>query len=260
MVIPFPKTLFLAILTIILLIAANSFCQGATAQYSSVVAVIDGDTIEIKGGEKVRYLGIDTPEIGQPFYEQAKNKNKELVLGKIVRLDICKAEPRDKYGRLLAYVYMDKILVNRELLISGYARTLTIPPCGMERAEEFRQYQKGAMEKRLGLWGKRRHVMTKDFIPASDAIMFVDEKKAIYGKVVDVRQGGKAIFLGIGNTAKTGLKVVIFDKDKTNFEDGGINPLTHYNGKAVVVYGKIKMYKGMPEVIVNSPSQIEVWQ
>lgn len=259
MVIPFHKNLFLIALTAILLTNAYSICEGGDVKYVKVINIIDGDTVEIKGGQKVRYLGIDTPEIGQPFYEQAKNKNKELVLGKIVRLEICGAEPMDKYGRLLAYVYMDKTLVNRELLISGYARTLTIPPCGIDKAEEFRRYQKEAMGKKIGLWGKRRHVMTKDFIPASDAIMFVDEKKAIYGKVIKAQQGRKAIFLEIGNAAKTGLRVVIFHRDKKNFEDALINPLTHYLGKDVVVYGKVKMYKGSPEVIIGSPSQIEVW-
>lgn len=260
MVNPFRKNLFLVAITIILLIVANSICQGANLQYSSVIAVIDGDTIEIKGGERVRYLGIDTPEIGQPFYEEAKNKNKELVLGKIVRLEVCKAEPRDKYGRFLAYVYIGKTLINRELLISGYARILAIPPCGIEKAEEFRQYQKGAMEKKLGLWGKRSHVLTKDFIPASDAVRFIGERKAIYGKVIKAQEGRKAIFLEIGNAAKTGLRAVIFEQDKKNFDDDRINPLTHYLGKEIVVYGKIKMYKGSPEVIIGSPSQIEVWQ
>ena len=177
-----------------------------------------------------------------------------------MKLEICKAEPTDKYGRLLAYVSIDKTMANIELLKSGYARILTIPPCGIEKAEEFRRYQKEAMGKKIGLWSKRSHVMAKDFIHASDARRAIDDRKAIYGRVVDVRQGRKAIFLDIGNAAKVGLRVVIFNQDKKNFEDDRINPLTHYQGKEVVVYGNIKMYKGMPEVVIGSPSQIEVWQ
>ena len=228
-------------------------------QYSRVIAVIDGDTIEIEGRKRVRYLGMDTPEIGQPFYEDAKNKNRELVIGKTVRLELCKAEPMDQYGRLLAYVYVDKTMANIELVKSGYARILIIPPCSIDKAEEFRRYQKEAMEKKIGLWSKKRHIITKDFIPASDAARFIGERKAIYGRVVDVQEGKKAIFLRVGNTAKAGLKVVIFNKDKKNFEDDRINPLTDYEGKKVVVYGKIKIYKGAPEVVIGSPSQIEVW-
>ncbi|MBI5326964.1 MAG: thermonuclease family protein [Deltaproteobacteria bacterium] len=229
-------------------------------QYSNVMAVIDGDTIEIEGKKRVRYLGIDTPEAGQPFYKEAKNKNKELVLGKIVRLEICKAEPTDKHGRQLAYVYIGQTMANAELLKSGYARLLNISPCGAEKAEEFRKYQKEAMDKKIGLWGERKQIITKDFISASDAIRFINEKKAIYGMVVGVRQGRKAIFLDMGNTAKVGLRVVIFNQDKKNFEDDGINPLTYYKAKEVVVYGKLKMYKGTPEVVIGSPSHIEVWQ
>ncbi|MBI5049008.1 MAG: thermonuclease family protein [Deltaproteobacteria bacterium] len=229
-------------------------------QHSHVVAVIDGDTIEIGGKKRIRYVGIDTPEAGQPFYEEAKNRNKELVLGKIVRLEICKAEPTDKHGRQLAYVYIGQTMANAELLKGGYARLLNIPPCGVEKTEEFRKYQKEAMEKKVGLWGERRQVITKDFIPASDAIRFINEKKAIYGMVVGVRQGRKAIFQDMGNTAKVGLRVVIFNQDKKNFEDAGINPLTHYQTKEVVIYGKVKMYKGTPEVVIGSPSHIEVWQ
>ena len=113
MVISFLKNPSFILVTIILLIA-DSFTGECSAQkktpsvvrVTKVAAVIDGDTIEIEGGQWVRYLGIDTPEIGQPFYEEARNKNKELVLGKNVRLDICKSEPKDKYGRLLAYVYI----------------------------------------------------------------------------------------------------------------------------------------------------------
>lgn len=267
MVISFLKNPSFILVTIILLIA-DSFTGECSAQQKTpnvvrvtkVAAVIDGDTIEIEGGQRVRYLGIDTPEIGQPFYEEARNKNKELVLGKNVRLEVCKSEPRDKYGRLLAYVYVNQAMVNKEILISGYARILIIPPCGIEKAEEFRQYQKAAMEKKLGLWGRKTQVIiTKDFIPASDAVRFIDERKAIYGKVMEVREGRSAIFIEIGNTAKTGLRVVIFKQDETNFRDNGIAPVTYYQGKKVVVYGKIKMYKGKIEVIVGSPSQIEVW-
>lgn len=261
MVISFLKNPFFILVTIAIFTGECSAQQKTpnVVRVTKVAAVIDGDTIEIEGGQRVRYLGIDTPEIGQPFYEEAWNKNKELVLGKNVRLEVCKSEPRDKYGRLLAYVYVNQTMVNREILISGYARILIIPPCGVEKTEEFRQYQKAAMEKKLGLWGRKTPVITKDFIPASDAGRFIGERKAIYGKVMGVREGRSAIFIEIGNTAKTGLRVVIFKQDKKNFKDDSIEPLTYYQGKKVVVYGKIKMYKGNFEVIVGSPSQIEVW-
>lgn len=226
-------------------------------EYSNVTAVIDGDTIEIQGGKHVRYIGIDTPEMGEPLYEEARDKNKELVLGKTVRLAICKAEQTDKHGRLLAYVYTEQTLVNAELLIKGLARILIIPPCGLDKAEKFRLYQKEAMKNKIGLWGKRENV--KNFIYASDATKFIGENKAVYGKVVGVHKGKKVVFLNLGNGTTVSLKIVIFKQDLQNFEDFQINPVNYYLDKQIVVYGKIKMYKGFPEIIIGSPSQIEVW-
>jgi micrococcal nuclease len=115
--------------------------------------VIDGDTIVIDGGDKVRYIGIDTPEMGESFAEAARERNISLVNGKRLRLVICPEEPRDKYGRLLAFVYSDGVFVNRLLVSEGLARKLMIPPCGLPVAQEFMALEREAKEKGLGLWG-----------------------------------------------------------------------------------------------------------
>lgn len=116
--------------------------------------VIDGDTIVIAGGEKVRYIGIDTPEIGEPFADAARERNARLVMGKKVRLEICPEEPRDKYGRLLAFVYSDGVFVNRVLVREGLARRLIIPPCALPVAREFKALEREARRKGLGVWGR----------------------------------------------------------------------------------------------------------
>ena len=83
----------------------------------NVIRVVDGDTIEIEGGQKVRYIGIDTPETVDPsrpvgcYGKEASDKNKELVEGKIVRLEKDISET-DRYGRLLRYIYVGDIFVN----------------------------------------------------------------------------------------------------------------------------------------------------
>jgi len=119
-----------------------SFCVlGARAADVSyrVKRVIDGDTIELDTGERVRYIGIDTPETmkktggtwifdPEPYGVEAKEYNRTLTEGKEVKLEF-DAEKTDKYGRLLAYVRTsDMIMVNRELLKKGFARILFIPP------------------------------------------------------------------------------------------------------------------------------------
>jgi len=260
----FKKSLFLTVLIALIFFVIRGTSEPSkkietpnNSQNAVVVAVIDGDTIHISGGQQVRYLGIDTPEIGQPFYEEAKDKNRELVLGKTIRLEVCKEKPKDNYGRLLAYVYKEKTLINAELLKKGIARILIIPPCSLDKAEKFRLFQKEAMKNKIGLWGKRERA--KDFIYASDATKFIGENKAVYGKVISAHKGKKVVFLNLGNDTTVSLKIVIFKQDLQNFDDFQINPANYYLDKQIVVYGKIKMYKGFPEIIIGSPSQIEVW-
>lgn len=101
---------------------------------AQVVDVIDGDTIEVKsksGITDVRYIGIDTPETHgevERYGKEATNYNRSLVGNKTVWLEIGE-EARDKYGRLLAYVYLDpakKSMVNAILVAQGYAEVMII--------------------------------------------------------------------------------------------------------------------------------------
>jgi micrococcal nuclease len=126
-----------------------------------VVRVVDGDTILVSLGgrdERVRYIGVDTPETVKPrtpvqcFGKKASAYNHRLVEGRDVRLQF-DAEERDRYGRLLAYVYRarDGLFVNAELVRRGYAATLTIAP-NVRFAERFRQLAAAAREAGLGLW------------------------------------------------------------------------------------------------------------
>ena len=114
-----------------------------------VTRVIDGDTIEIEGGQRVRYIGIDTPEKGEYFFEEATAKNAGLVLGKEVRLEKDVSET-DKYGRLLRYVYVGDLFVNAELVRLGYAREAYYPP-DTKYCDEFLRLEKYAVASDLGI-------------------------------------------------------------------------------------------------------------
>jgi micrococcal nuclease len=132
----------------------------AGSLHGQVVRVVDGDTIRVRlddgRTERVRYIGIDTPESVKPgtpvqcFAKKASHFNASLVSGRQITLKI-DAEERDRYGRLLAYVYADGRFVNRELVARGYARTLTIPP-NVAHADEFAQLARRAREAGVGLW------------------------------------------------------------------------------------------------------------
>ena len=130
-----------------------------------VVKVVDGDTIVLDSGKTLRYIGIDTPEVSQGkecFADEATARNKELVLGKEVRLEKDVSET-DRYGRLLRYVYVDPhsqdttvrqgIFVNENLVYEGYATAATYPP-DVAYSDLFRQAEKDAREKNRGLWSK----------------------------------------------------------------------------------------------------------
>jgi micrococcal nuclease len=95
-----------------------------------VTRVIDGDTIVISTGEHVRYIGMDTPEMNptpEPYAEAATEANRQLVEGKVVRLEKDVSET-DRYGRLLRYVWVDGTMVNRELVQRGLAEAKAYPP------------------------------------------------------------------------------------------------------------------------------------
>ncbi len=121
-----------------------------------VKRVVDGDTILLANGERVRYIGINTPETKHPhkpverFGKEAYEYNKGLVENKWVRLEL-DIEKRDKYGRLLAYVYQEDIFVNAKLVEEGYAQIYTFPP-NIKHQELFIKLQREARESDRGLW------------------------------------------------------------------------------------------------------------
>lgn len=125
--------------------------------FAKIVRVIDGDTVKLETGESLRYIGINAPERGKCFYNEAKNKNRELVEGKIAEFakDVSEA---DKYGRLLRFVYLDPttasgqaIFVNEVLVREGYARAYPYPP-DLTLSAKFSQAENLAREQNLGIW------------------------------------------------------------------------------------------------------------
>ena len=130
----------------------------------TVVRLVDGDTVWVRlasGVEKVRYIGIDTPEVHHPIRgeepggREATEINRGLVGDRPVRLEP-DVQLRDRYGRLLAYVWVKRadgveVMVNAELVRLGYAQVMTVPP-NVRHAELFRKLAVEAREHRRGLW------------------------------------------------------------------------------------------------------------
>lgn len=136
---------------------AKELAKQAGVTETLVTRVIDGDTILIDGGQKVRYIGVNSPESVDPrrpvecFGKEAAAYNKKLVEGKKVFLKKDVSET-DKYGRLLRYVNLtDGTFVNLKLVEDGYANVMTIPP-DVKYSGMFVAAEKAARAAGKGLW------------------------------------------------------------------------------------------------------------
>lgn len=176
-----------------------------------VTRVIDGDTIEIEGGERVRYIGIDTPETVDPrksvqcFGVEASAKNKEMVLGKMVRLEKDRTD-RDKYHRLLRYVWVDDVLVNLELVKQGFAYSYSYPP-DIQYQDRLVRAQQEAREAKRGLWN-----LCPAALPTQTAIPATQENNS----------GGSCVIKG--NISPSGEKIYhapgCASYEKTRIDEG----------------------------------------
>ncbi len=144
----------------------------STGGFYYVEHAVDGDTLKLSGGERVRLIGVDTPEAHysnkllrdarrsrkdvrsiQAFGRKSSSFTRSLCAGKKVRLEFDVVK-RDKYGRLLAYVYLeDGTLVNARILEEGFGQVMTIPP-NVKHADYFLKLQKTARLGNKGLWGE----------------------------------------------------------------------------------------------------------
>ncbi len=241
-----------------------------------VERVVDGDSIVLAGGEKVRYLGIDTPEHGEPCFEEAAALNSRLVAGKTVILHVCPDRPTDKYGRTRAFVRLPSpsapeggLLVNAELVRQGLARTRFLTPCEHEVAESFVELEIEAWRNGRGIRsGCARRAPAKEAaqdtqtetLRPEDAKRHTGEIGIVRGRVRLVSEGKGIVFLSFGTGAHPDLTAVIFPRGRRRFEAAGIEALRDYTGMLVELVGRIDKYRGRPEIVLEGPGQIRVIQ
>ena len=237
-----------------------------------VVRVVDGDTIvvEIAGErERVRYIGVDTPELDDPRPEvralarAARRANAELVEGRRVRLEL-DAEKRDRYGRLLAYAWIGDTLVNEALVRRGYAAPYTYPP-NVRYAERFVAAARAARDGPAPEPAEAAdEAATGPGIPdhaiaAARAVAHVGETATVCDSVASTRHlagGRRPTFLNLGRPyPRQDLTIVIRGQDRPAFEAAG-RPEVRFRDRRVCVSGVVELYRGTPQIAVDDPARL----
>lgn len=260
-----------------------------------VQRVIDGDTLLLEDGTRIRLIGVDTPEVHHPelpiqrFAEEAMAFTKKVIEGHQVTLKFDDGPEKDKYGRLLAYAFVDKKLLNKEIIKQGYGYAMTRFP--YTKQSEFLQAEQEARAMQRGLWNysltdaritnlvnryeqlrpeaKEQlekvwdELLERSLVPKvppkriswKDAANHYGEYCTVEGVIVRTYNSGKACFLNFHQNWKKYFSAVIFARRFNQFPG---NPERHYLNKTVRITGYIKEYKGSPEIILDSPDQIEI--
>ncbi len=156
---------------------ALAACSAADERYGRVKWVIDGDTVVLYSGEKVRYNGINAPEVAhdgkraEPYGEEARAFNRRLVQGKRIVM-VTGVRQRDQYGRILAYVYLPNgIMVNGRLLEKGLAHVMS----KKDDDAFFRRFvslQREAMRARRGIWSMRPRMLREKVVGNARSLRF----------------------------------------------------------------------------------------
>lgn len=116
-----------------------------------VIRVVDGDTIDLANGDIIRFSGINTPEKGECYYKEAKEALTSLILGKVVYL-VKDFTDKDKYERLLRYVYLDDLLTNSYMVEKGYAKVFDKYASTTKMYDFLKKLELQAQQSNLGVW------------------------------------------------------------------------------------------------------------
>ncbi|WP_448190408.1 thermonuclease family protein [Azospirillum sp. sgz301742] len=253
--------LSLLLAALFLLTAASPTDRLAAGARGRVAAVVDGDTLDLDDGRRVRLAGIEAakPPAGRagerrwPLAEAATAALKELALGRTVELRGAGGE--DRYGRLLAQaVREDGLWLQGELLRRGHARVLTRPDA-RDLAPEMLAAEAESRAARRGVWRTRVYA-----VRAADDLEQLkrdrDSIQVVEGRVLKASKVKAQMFLNFGEDWRTDFSVHIGRDAQKLFAGAGVKPLA-LEGKVVRVRGWITQRNG-PLIEATHPEQIEV--
>jgi micrococcal nuclease len=245
---------------IFVLCSTYLFTRHINSKEYEVLKVVDGDTVILNDGLKtyLRYIGINSPEIlthespGEPFSSAARQLNEKLLQGKKIKLEFDR-ERYDQYGRMLAYIFVGELFVNEQIVRNGLATSLKIKP-NIKYIDRIQKAEEEAKKHRRGIWSdKANFISPKEnrefFIKPHQAGRYIGQRVVTAGKITNFRKSEKVIVLKMDGD----FDVIIFSNSWKNFNFFGIEPQSDYIGFPVEVIGRVKQYKGKPQIVVNHP-------
>jgi len=233
---------------------------GVVDETVEVAQVVDGDTLRLRDGRLVRLIGINTPEIGrngrpsEPLAEAAR-KALQTLLDKTMVVDLRFAEERqDRYGRLLAHVYLsDGRNVEVALLAAGLAAQIVVPP-NVGQLECYKAAEDVARDAGKGVW----QVVYRP-LPVKEVSRDARGFHIIRGRVLQVGESRRSLWLNFrphfGEGPREGVAVRIARTDLKWFGDGQLHAL---RGKNIIVRGWLSPYKKQLLMRLRHPASMEI--
>jgi len=223
-------------------------------QKGNITWVYDGDTVKFSGGEKVRLIGINTPELGrdgapdEPYAQQAKQMLEKLLATQgnkvLLRFD---ASRTDRHERLLAHVYLpNRVSVSAYMLSRGLARALTVPPNDWN-LKCYRNAEAGAQNKKIGIWS------LSPYQKVNAAKLSGRERgfRIVEGTIKRVGKSRRSIWINL--VGKFAIRIDHIDAHRFPFRD-----LASLKGQHVTARGWIYKRKGELRMRVRHPVDFKV--
>lgn len=257
---------------------AGSLSAPAATAAARVEAAVDGDTVRLATGERVRYIGIDAPELAgehgpdHAYAREALERNRQLVEGRTVQLER-DVDDQDRFGRLLRYVWVDGALVQERLIREGLAYALVIPP-NTRYGQRLEQAQAEARAEGRGVWSDwprgpalfltplptsaplpspKGGACPSEALPPEQAGRQAGRPAVVCLRVVRTQRSAAAVRLRPGSGAR--FSVVLFEPLWGRFP---VAPERYFEGGTVVARGRVELYDGAPELVVRDIDDIRL--
>lgn len=244
---------------------AKELCENLAVELSAkVVEIVDGDSVVLENGDKVRLIGMQAPKLALgregfkdwPLAHEAKEFLSDMLLNKRVRLKFGGAK-KDRHNRVLAHLFIEgkkEVWVQEKMIEEGFARVYSFAD-NRHCLDELLKAEAKARIERKNIWANEYYAIAHAQ-KINQLLNRVDRYELVEGRVLSVKKIGSLIYINFGADYKKDFTIVIDKVAQRIFKKSGINPLD-YNDALIRVRGWVEKYNG-PRIDVSHPEQIEV--